>query len=208
LGLLAGLASALVATAWARIGKVRFTGPPAPWRSTLMMVLASAALGASTSVVVSSSWRGRPFFVVEHGPMHWAVLGLMASAMGEELFARGYLQPRLATILPARSAIVLASVVFVALHSRHAWVAVVIASLLFGWLAAGTRSVVPAMAAHVGWNAGLRWFLPIETGPREEHAAWLVALPVCLVAAAYVKKRMEALSTPVADLVSVPEARE
>lgn len=117
-----------------------------------------------TIVALEVSLGGKSFH--PSWPAPFAFFFLSASAFVEEIFFRGLVLQELSRHVRGVPAIIITSLLFVAVHWPHwLWsrglsagvfadsVGVFLASLLFGWLYLRTRSIWPCFMAHVANNA-------------------------------------------------------
>ncbi len=94
--------------------------------------------------------------VPEEGILAMIVATVVIAPLVEEFVFRGFLQGRLATVLPGWAAIVLPAALFSLVHFDGGWLypALVLPSgLALGWLRRRTGSIGPGIAVHAAFNA-------------------------------------------------------
>lgn len=120
--------------------------------AVLLAVLGAALRAPNVPLPFENLLRGRGAIIL---------LGILVVLLGpfcEELVFRGFLMPLFVRYLGAVAGILLAGVLFGALHApeyRYAWQQVLLisaAGAAFGWARYRTRSTFPAMAMHAGFN--------------------------------------------------------
>ncbi len=118
------------------------------------------------------------------GTLSWGVGGAVALPMlllglltvvvqvsAEEMLFRGWLQPSISPILGTPAGVGLVAIVFAALHLLGGatgllpLVNLCLGGVLFGVLAARDGSIVGAVAAHLGWNAGEQLLMGLDPNP-------------------------------------------
>lgn len=113
----------------------------------------------------------------------FAILATVAAPLCEELFFRGYLQPKLVRRLGAAAGIGVTALLFGLAHldPLHSTLTTAL-GLGFGWVAHRTGSIVPSVAAHAVNNAvsvGFSRFAPPELIAGEVSLVYLaVAAPL------------------------------
>jgi membrane protease YdiL (CAAX protease family) len=127
----------------------------------------------------------------------YVILSSIVAGVCEETGFRGYMQQPLERRYGPASAIVLATIGFVALHLNQAWIGAllfpaILASIMLGVLAYASRSLIPSMIGHAVmdvFNFGYWWWhllgdynrRPIsETGVDLNFAAWAGTLVISL----------------------------
>lgn len=121
----------------------------------------------------------------------WAVVWVgLCAPLVEELFFRGVLQPSIARWLNTPLAVVLAGLAFGVTHLglQPLWLWPLLGVGL-GCLAAGSRSLWPAVAAHAGWNLATVLGSQVH-GPLSMLAGlWLMGGVVCAITAVLAARR-------------------
>jgi membrane protease YdiL (CAAX protease family) len=148
------------------------------WHRFPRALALAGAISATTLVPIVLAMRANEWQAL---PALSLVAGLVTAevflvALPEEVFFRGYLQSRLDEALPARArilgadmgwAVPVASLLFVASHfavAPRAWtVAILIPSLVFGWMRARTGSLAAPILYHAACNAVVT--LPLIPAP-------------------------------------------
>jgi membrane protease YdiL (CAAX protease family) len=135
-----------------------------PWWGWVSAVVATPLIGTLASLLIgpfveeSESLRSMTDAFRHHGETGFLLpvvllIGITPSICEEILF-RGFLQPRLTRLMPAWSGVVLASIAFAAMHVDPVHVIGVIPlGLWLGFLSYKSRSLFPAMLAHLTNNA-------------------------------------------------------
>ncbi len=93
--------------------------------------------------------RGR-----EPGYQGLALTAVLVAPVVEEVCFRGLVYPALRQVVPASRAILASSIAFALVHQPvTTWLPLVILATVLGWLVETTGSVIPAIAAHMAFNA-------------------------------------------------------
>jgi len=159
---------------------------------TLWWVGAGVCLGAAGGMLVAPTRPDDLAPLLGHSAqIAWALLwvGVCAPVI-EELFFRGVLQASIAQALNAPLAVLLAAFAFGVSHLglQPLWLWPLL-GVVFGWLAAASRSLWPPVAAHIGWNLAtvLSSFSPLLD--REAATAGLIGAAVCATGAVLANRR-------------------
>jgi membrane protease YdiL (CAAX protease family) len=133
----------------------------ASWKAFLGGCLLSFTIGLLGTALQTPHIKS-PFDRFMRSP-GWVVLfGVFAVLLGpifEEIVFRGFIQPLLSRDLGPIAGILITAVAFGLLHGPEysgAWQFVVLvtaAGACFGWVRAWTRSLIPAIVMHAGFNA-------------------------------------------------------
>jgi len=143
---------------WRSMGYRRGSGFWPAWAAGgVVLAVLLAVLGA----VIRAPNIPLPFENLLRGPLAIVSLGFLVVLLGpfcEELVFRGFFMPLFMRSLGVIPGILLAGVLFGAMHApeyRYHWQQVALVSTagaVFGWARYRTRSTFPAMAMHAGFN--------------------------------------------------------
>jgi membrane protease YdiL (CAAX protease family) len=92
--------------------------------------------------------RGR-----QEGWQGLVLLAVLVAPVAEEACFRGLVYPALRQTVSAPRAILLSSVAFALVHEPTTWLPLLVLAAVLAWLVETTGSVLPAIAAHMAFNA-------------------------------------------------------
>lgn len=189
LHLLALLATAALAMVAARVLGVRiWRARRGDWIGTSVRAcLLGSACAILAGVILRGEWIAR---------LAWQAPGASAEALmsvplailplavvSEEMFFRGMLQRRLASVAGLGAALCLSAIGFAVMHAPDRWVTAAVASVLFGWLLHRHDHLAVPIAAHLGWNLAVRFHEAIASAMHGGAVALtLAAMFVALIA--------------------------
>jgi len=158
---------------WRR--RLRLTRPTLPWRAYPALVVGIWALGYAIwntlQLLALDRYGVLEFFIDLFGQVHDLGAGAVALAalsiglapgFGEEILFRGYIQTRLARRWGRWVGIVVAAMLFGAMHMD--WVQgsyAVVLGVYLGWAAERADSIWPAILCHAALNAGALLISPL-----------------------------------------------
>lgn len=168
------VAVVLGATAWARDPEARPSLQPSAGRLALGVV-AGGAMIVATYLLYPIFTRALPFLAQDTAALYTAfraappvlaTLALLPVILGEELVWRGVVQRALTQRVGPLYGCVLAALAYAAAHTPLGSPVLVLAALLCGlaWsaLRLSSRTLVPALVAHIVWDLFVLLFLPLD----------------------------------------------